>query len=130
MDKIIDKAERLCMETVEKDDRMNTLRKRFTKVGGVGDLTAISILAGLPEIGSLSDEKLNRLVGISPEERQRNGSVASGADARTCATLSTWPVSHRFNGTRFSARTTTRSEQRGILTNGQWFRRCARCCRS
>ena len=70
MDKIIDKAERLCMETVEKDDRMNTLRKRFTKVGGVGDLTAISILAGLPEIGSLSDEKLNRLVGISPEERQ------------------------------------------------------------
>ena len=70
MDKIIDKAERLCMETVEKDDRMNTLRKRFTKVGGVGDLTAMSILAGLPEIGSLSDEKLNRLVGISPEERQ------------------------------------------------------------
>ena len=70
MDKIIDKAERLCMETVEKDDRMNTLRKRFTRVGGVGDLTAMSILAGLPEIGSLSDEKLNRLVGISPEARQ------------------------------------------------------------
>ena len=70
MDKVIDKAERLCLETVEKDDRMNTLRKRFTRVGGVGDMTAISVLAGLPEIGTLSDEKLNRLVGISPEERQ------------------------------------------------------------
>ena len=32
--------------------------------------TAISILAGLPEIGTLSDEKLNRLAGISPEENQ------------------------------------------------------------
>ena len=49
---------------------MNALRERFTKVGGVGDLTAISILAGLPEIGTLSDGKLNRLVGIAPEEKQ------------------------------------------------------------
>ena len=70
MDKSIDKAERLCMETVERDDRMDTLRERFTLVGGVGDMTAISILAGLPEIGTLSDEKLNRLVGISPEENR------------------------------------------------------------
>jgi transposase len=70
MDKVIGKAERLCLETVEKDERMNALRKRFTQVGGVGDLTAISILAGLPEIGRLPDAKLNRLVGIAPEERQ------------------------------------------------------------
>ena len=70
MDKVIDKAERLCLETVKKDERMDVLRKRFTKVGGVGDMTAISILAGLPEIGKLPDAKLNRLVGIAPEEKQ------------------------------------------------------------
>ena len=70
MDKVIAKAERLCLETVEQDERMNALRERFTQVGGVGDLTAISILAGLPEIGTLNDAKLNRLVGIAPEERQ------------------------------------------------------------
>jgi len=70
MSKVVDKAEQLCLETVEKDERMNALRERFTQVGGVGDLTAISILAGLPEIGSLPDAKLNRLVGIAPEERQ------------------------------------------------------------
>ena len=70
MDKVIDKAERLCLETVKKDERMDALRKRFTKVGGVGDMTAISILAGLPEIGKLTDAKLNRLVGIAPEEKQ------------------------------------------------------------
>ena len=70
MDKVIDKAERLCLETVKKDERMDALRKRFTKVGGVGDMTAISILAGLPEIGKLPDAKLNRLAGIAPEEKQ------------------------------------------------------------
>jgi len=70
MDKVIAKAERLCLETVEQDERMNALRERFTQVGGVGDLTAISILAGLPEIGTLNDAKLNRLAGIAPEQRQ------------------------------------------------------------
>jgi transposase len=70
LDRLIDKTGRLCLETVGKNERMNTLRERFTLVGGVGDLTAISILAGLPEIGTLSDEKLNRLAGISPEENQ------------------------------------------------------------
>ena len=45
-------------------------REARAKLGGVGDLTTISILAGLPEIGSLPDAKLNRLVGIAPEERQ------------------------------------------------------------
>ena len=70
LDKLIAKVERSCLETVAKNGSMDDLRRRFTEVGGVGDLTAISILAGLPEIGKLSDEKLNRLVGISPEERQ------------------------------------------------------------
>ena len=70
LDKLIDKAEKSCLETVAKNPEMDTLRKRFTGVGGVGDLTAISILAGLPEIGTLSDQKLNRLVGIAPEEKQ------------------------------------------------------------
>ena len=68
--RIIDKAERLCLDTVKKDERMDGLRDRFTKISGVGDLTAISILSGLPEIGTLPDEKLNRLVGIAPEEKQ------------------------------------------------------------
>lgn len=45
-------------------------QSRFVQVGGVGDVTAIAILAGLPEIGKLPDAKLNRLVGIVPEEKQ------------------------------------------------------------
>jgi transposase len=68
--RIIEKAERLCLDAVRKNGRMDGLRERLTQIGGVGDLTAISILSGLPEIGTLSDGKLNRLVGISPEENQ------------------------------------------------------------
>lgn len=70
LDKLVDKAEASCLETVAKNAEMDALRRRFTLVGGVGDITAISILAGLPEIGRLSDAKLNRLVGIVPEEKQ------------------------------------------------------------
>ena len=70
MDRLIAKAERLCLAAVRGNDRMNALCERFTQVGGVGAITAISILAGLPEIGTLPDGKLNRLVGISPEENQ------------------------------------------------------------
>ena len=69
-DRIIEKAEKLCLDTVKKNDRMDSLRERFTQIGGVGNLTAITILAGLPEIGTLPDSKLNRLVGLAPEEKQ------------------------------------------------------------
>lgn len=70
LDKLIAKAEKSCLETVTRNEPMDTLRKRFVQVGGVGDVTAIAILAGLPEIGKLPDAKLNRLVGIVPEEKQ------------------------------------------------------------
>ena len=70
LDKLIGKAERSCLETVEKNAETKILLDRFSAVGGVGHVTAIAILAGLPEIGKLNDAKLNRLVGIAPEEKQ------------------------------------------------------------
>jgi len=70
LDRLIARAERSCLETVERNAGTKRLVERFTSVGGVGHVTAISILAGLPEIGKLPDAKLNRLVGISPEEKQ------------------------------------------------------------
>ncbi len=68
--KLIVKMEKVCITTIANDERMATLHKRFIQVSGVGDVTAISILAYLPEIGTLPDEKLNRLVGLVPEEDQ------------------------------------------------------------
>ena len=70
LEKLISKTEESCLKTVAENGRMDELRQRFTQVGGVGDTTAIAILASLPEIGYLTDTKLNRLVGIAPEEKQ------------------------------------------------------------
>lgn len=70
LEKVINKAEKSCLESVARNERMDGLHKRFCLVGGVSDITSISILAGLPEIGTLSDAKLFRLVGIAPEEKQ------------------------------------------------------------
>lgn len=70
LNKVIASTEKACDALVEKNDRMKDLKARFTQVGGVADTTAVSVLAWLPEIGTLSDAKLNRLVGISPEEKQ------------------------------------------------------------
>lgn len=70
LDKLIKKMEDSCMETVNKNEPMKELVSRFTKVGGVGELTAISILSGLPEIGKLDDAKVYRLAGIAPVQKQ------------------------------------------------------------
>lgn len=70
LEKVIDKAEKSCLESVARNERMDGLHKRFCLVGGVSNITSISILAGLPEIGTLPDAKLFRLVGIAPEEKQ------------------------------------------------------------
>ena len=70
LDKLIAKLKKSCLETVSGNHAMNNLCRRFVEVGGVGYITAITILAGLPEIGRLTDSKLNRLVGLAPEEKQ------------------------------------------------------------
>jgi len=70
MTKTIKKAERSCIKIIKDNERMNNLYRRFVEIGGVSDITASTIIAGLPEIGKLPDAKLNRLVGLSPEERQ------------------------------------------------------------
>ena len=76
LDRLIARIERSCLETVGRNEAMRERLRRFTEVGGVGELTAIAILSGLPEIGSLPDARLNRLVGLAPEQDQsgkRNG---------------------------------------------------------
>ncbi len=70
LEKLIAKVEKACIEAIKKNNRTAKLYLRFTQVGGVGEATAIAILANLPEIGTISDEKLNRLAGIAPEEKQ------------------------------------------------------------
>ena len=127
-DRLIRKAEDLCIETVRGNEGLKGKLVRFTAVGGVGDVTAISILAGLPEIGKLPD--------ASSESRRRKGRAArgsgsggSGAAGRTCATRSTWPPWRQSCGTTSWGRTAAGSARRGIPTSGPSSRPCGSCCR-
>ena len=68
-----EKANRIlksCVEIATRDERMGYLLGRFTAIDGVADRTAIAVIAGLPEIGKLSDAKLAKLVGVAPLDNQ------------------------------------------------------------
>lgn len=59
----------LCQETIKSDPVMSGLFARFTLVKGIGPKTAITVLAFLPEIGSITDAQVASLVGVAPIER-------------------------------------------------------------
>ncbi len=68
LEKIIAKMEKSCLESISKNERMSSIHQRFIQVSGIGNVTTIAILSNLPEIGTLSDEKLYRLAGLAPKE--------------------------------------------------------------
>ena len=70
----------------EKDDLLRT-------VPGVGEQLSLSLLAYLPELGTLERRQIAALVGVAPFNRDSgtcgvNG--VSGADVPECAAPSTW----------------------------------------
>ena len=67
------KADRIlaeCVEIAESDERMGYLLRRFIEIDGVAARTALAVIAGVPEIGAISDEALAKLVGVAPLDNQ------------------------------------------------------------
>ena len=108
----------------EKDDLLRT-------VPGVGEQLSLTLLAYLPEPGTLDRRQIAALVGVAPFNRDSGtlrGNVPSGADAPAYALPCTWE--------RWWPAATTRSSR--TSTNGCWplvSRRswplqpaCASCC--
>lgn len=62
-------VERLIEQHLELHDSIKRSVTLLTSVPGVGMLTAISILTGLPKLGHLEDKKLATLVGVAPLNR-------------------------------------------------------------
>ena len=54
------KALRSCVELAKGDERMSYLLGRFVEIDGVAEKTAIAVIAGVPEIGSIGDAALPR----------------------------------------------------------------------
>ena len=59
-----------CEEITSGDERMSYLLARFIAIDGIGAVTALAILAWMPEIGNLSDAAAANLVGLVPREGQ------------------------------------------------------------
>ena len=64
------KALRSCVELAKGDERMSYLLGRFVEIDGVAEKTAIAVIAGVPEIGSIGDAALSKLVGLVPMDNQ------------------------------------------------------------
>ncbi len=69
IDKQIDKLERLIDRLIDDTDEWRALRKRLLTVPGVGHQLANTLIADLPELGSLNHKQVAALVGLAPFNR-------------------------------------------------------------
>ena len=62
----IARLEELCRRLVAEDAADQALLERHTLVKGVGTLTAVAVIAFLPELRTLGDKALGKLAGVAP----------------------------------------------------------------
>jgi hypothetical protein len=83
-------------------------------VPGVGPALTFSLLANLPELGTLSSKQIAALVGVAPLNRdsgRRRGKRVVWGGGPTCGLPSTCPLWWRFGGIPCC----------GTSTNGWWL---------
>ena len=69
-EKKIAEYDRLIAEAVETDAEVSGLVGALSEVKGVGTLTAVKVVSGMPEIGRLGRRKAAALVGLAPHTRE------------------------------------------------------------
>jgi transposase len=69
LDKEIDKIEALIKADIDADDRLKKSMEQLMQVPGVGDVTVLTLLTQLPELGKLSNKEIAALVGVAPYAR-------------------------------------------------------------
>jgi len=87
-----------CIALVQGDERMGYLFARFTEIDGVAARTALAVIVGIPEIGTISDAALAKLVGVAPLDNQ-SGTVdrtkktfGGRKDVRSCLYMAVIPA--------------------------------------
>lgn len=61
------------LETVQAIPRLNALFALISSVPGVGPISSLTLIAQLPELGSLSRRQIAALVGVAPFNRDSGG---------------------------------------------------------
>ena len=92
--KLLEKQQAECEQAIAKliaaDEKLQARADRLDAIPGVGPVTAAVVLAGLPELGTLSDEAVAALAGVAPYDRDSGGQtgvrhIAGGRAAVRCA---------------------------------------------
>ena len=65
----IERMEKRCRELLDKSEALSARVELYSSVPGVGELTARTLAAHLPELGTYSGKQLSALVGVAPWAR-------------------------------------------------------------
>lgn len=69
LDKEIEKIETLIKTDIDADDNLKKSMEQLIQVPGVGEVTVLTLLTQLPELGKLSNKEIAALVGLAPYAR-------------------------------------------------------------
>lgn len=69
IDKEIDRIERLLTEHINEETEWSEKRELLISTPGVGNTLVFTLLADLPEIGTLNNKEISALVGVAPMNR-------------------------------------------------------------
>lgn len=86
LDQEIARIEKMITDHIQSDPQILEKLSRITSVPGIGNTTAATLIANLPELGSLNRREIAALVGVAPMNRdsgQFRGKRMTGGGRRT-----------------------------------------------
>lgn len=66
LDKEIERIEKALKALINADSTLTEKVNRLSGVKGIGDITALTLIADLPELGQLTNKEISALVGVAP----------------------------------------------------------------
>ena len=66
LDKEIERIEKALKALIKDDSTLTEKVDRLSGVKGIGDITALTLIADLPELGQLTNKEISALVGVAP----------------------------------------------------------------
>ncbi|MDD5632613.1 MAG: IS110 family transposase [Methylococcales bacterium] len=66
LDKEIERIEKTIKALIKTDSTLTEKVDRLSAIKGIGDITALTLIADLPELGQLSNKEISALVGVAP----------------------------------------------------------------
>ncbi|MBL9181697.1 MAG: transposase [Verrucomicrobiaceae bacterium] len=92
------------------DEQAQQKAARLQQMNGIGQVAAATLMAELPELGSLNDSQIASLAGLAPTPMTAArcaACVTSRAAARRCGASSTWQRCAAFSSTPSSKPSTS-----------------------